>query len=106
MSHLVLIHNPPRRDARGRFLPRKGKGKGKPAAKGDARKVRPNPPSRAGIISVDVHELRYRHAENGENYFHPFRRNDVELIAMSDGTLRLRSRSGRPLWQEFPDGAR
>lgn len=71
-----------------------------------AGKARANPPTRAAVVSRDVHEIRYRHAENGLDYFHTFNRNDVELIAMSDGTLRLRSRKGNPLWENFPEGTR
>lgn len=77
---------------------------GAPGAGGTG--TRQNPPNRAGVISRDVHEIKYRHAENGLDYFHPFTRNDVELIAMTDGTLRIRSRSGKPLWHNFPEGAR
>lgn len=65
-----------------------------------------NPPPgrtrRAGEkMATSVHEIRYTHVEDGENYRHPFETDDVEMFAMPDGSIRIASRTGRRLWDEF-----
>lgn len=64
-----------------------------------------NPPGRrrhAGHrMATSVHEIRYTHAEDGANYRHEFETDDVQMFAMPDGSISIRSRSGRRLWDDF-----
>mgnify|MGYP001247297018 CR=1 FL=1 len=59
------------------------------------------PEDRPHLVSTDVHEIRYVHAVDGQPYRHQFRRGDVQLRALPDGSLELRSAAGRPLWANF-----
>lgn len=77
-----------------------------------AKNVRRNPPiftggkrkvsgSPAHLIGMSVYEIRYRHANDGKDYKHPFERDDVLMLGMPDGSLKIESASGKKLWQNF-----
>lgn len=54
-------------------------------------------------MSGNVHELRYTHDEDGDNYKHDFR-GDVEMWAVRRGDRRdilLTHKRGQPLWEDF-----
>ena len=54
-------------------------------------------------MSDDVHELRYTHTDDGEDYKHPFE-GEVEMWAVLAGGERrilLVHKQGKPLWEEF-----
>lgn len=56
-----------------------------------------------GALSMDVHEIRYTHIEDGEQYKHDFH-GDVELWAIKRRGLRevlLAHADGKPLWEDF-----
>lgn len=55
-----------------------------------------NPP---GVMG-EVYDIRYQHADDGENYVHDFGPG-VELEALDDGEIHLSHRDGLALWQEF-----
>ncbi len=55
-----------------------------------------NPPEGWG----EVHDLTYRHEEDGEDYIHEFGP-DVELEGQEDGTVLLVHADGKPLWADF-----
>lgn len=57
-----------------------------------------NPPGEP--IGRRVYAVLYRHAEDGGRYIHEFRPG-VELSGEADGSVRLASRTGRPLWRDF-----
>lgn len=51
-----------------------------------------------GVIGDNVHQIRYQHAEDGENYYHDFEKG-VKLIALDNGDVLLTS--DKPLWEDF-----
>lgn len=55
----------------------------------------------AHMIGISVFEIRYRHAADGKDYKHPFETDDVILLGMPDGSLKIESASGNRLWQHF-----
>ena len=57
---------------------------------------RQNPPDGWG----EVHDLTYRHEDDGEDYIHEFGP-DVELEGLSDGSVLLTHAEGSPLWADF-----
>jgi hypothetical protein len=55
------------------------------------------------LMSEDVHEIRYTHADDGRDYYHPFE-GDVEMWAvLRNGRheILLTHAAGQPLWEEF-----
>ena len=48
----------------------------------------------------DVHEIRYRHVVDGQDYVHRFGEN-VQIFAGGDGTASISHRGKRPIWAEF-----
>jgi len=60
-----------------------------------------NPP---GVMSHEVERIEYRHAQDGEAYFHDFGPG-VSLEAMKSGEVRIRKRGGGKVWDDF-DGQR
>lgn len=60
-----------------------------------------NPPS-ARVVSRDVVEIRYRHAEDGRLYKHTFKRGQVVLIANGKSArCVLKRKDGRAILREF-----
>ena len=58
-----------------------------------------------GQIAEDVHDIRYTHARNGEDFEHIFN-GEVEVFAVlrnGKRELLISHREGLPLWDEFPD---
>lgn len=58
-----------------------------------------------GRIGTDVHDIRYTHATNGEDFEHEFS-GEVEVFAVlrnGKKELLLSHVRGLPLWDEFPD---
>lgn len=55
-----------------------------------------NPPD----FGEEVHDVTYRHAEDGEDYIHSFGP-DVEMAALDDGTVLISRADGKPVWGEF-----
>jgi hypothetical protein len=55
----------------------------------------------AHMIGISVYEIRYRHAADGLDYKHPFETDDVMLLGMPDGSLKIESATGKRLWQNF-----
>lgn len=56
-----------------------------------------------GKIGNDVHDIRYTHAQDGEDYEHKFS-GDVEVWAVVRGGKRellLSHTRGLPLWDDF-----
>lgn len=53
------------------------------------------------LIGISVYEIRYRHAADGQDYKHPFETDDVLLLGMPDGSLKIESATGKRLWQNF-----
>jgi hypothetical protein len=54
-------------------------------------------------LSDDVHELRYTHIDDGDNYKHEFG-GEVEMwavLAGSDRRILLIHKRGEPLWEDF-----
>lgn len=59
-----------------------------------------------GIVSREVHQIRYKHTEDGELYQHSFqRRPGVMMVAIeqADGQrdVLLTGADGQPLWEDF-----
>lgn len=55
-------------------------------------------------MSDDVHEIFYTHRQDGEDYHHPFKRNEVEMWAIQRAGQRdllLTHKAGKPLWDDF-----
>ena len=50
--------------------------------------------------SKRVYEVRYRHVQDGHDYKHAFG-SGVCMELLSDGSIRIYSMSGKPLWQDF-----
>lgn len=92
---LVIVGNP------GRKRRAKTNGGKRAKAKGAAARARKNPAGAGTIISDSVTELRYIRRGDGQRYFHPFKPG-VRLVAQADGSLRLYSPVGLPLWKDFP----
>lgn len=73
------------------------------------RRVRNNPPlvifsnpRGARIVSHDVIEIKYRHADDGRLYRHRFARNQVEIVGNGRSTrCVLRRKDGRPILREY-----
>ena len=79
-SPLLVIHNPPIRVRR---------------MLGSSRVI--------GVMSQDVHEIRYTHAEDNESYKHEFG-DGVQMFAVERDGLRdihLTHVDGKPLWEDF-----
>lgn len=56
-----------------------------------------------GKIGKEVHDIRYKHAEDGKHYEHEFGK-DVEVYAVERNGKRdllLTHRNGEPLWDNF-----
>lgn len=72
-------------------------------------RARSNPPllifsnPRGGrIVSHDVIEIKYRHAEDGRLYRHKFARDQVEIIGNGRShRCVLRRKDGRPILREY-----
>lgn len=49
--------------------------------------------------------LEYVHVDDPEGFsrVHEFESDDVELWALPDGSVLLKSADGAPLWDDFPD---
>ena len=58
-----------------------------------------------GQIGRDVHEIRYTHVDDGQDYKHGFTGDDAEMFAIVRGDrhrdVLVTSRSGKALWGEF-----
>lgn len=58
-----------------------------------------------GQISNQVHQIRYKHADDGENYVHDFEDSPgVQMFAVQSGgghALLIVGRDGQKLWDEF-----
>lgn len=79
-SPLLVIHNPPIKVRR---------------MLGSSRVI--------GVMSQDVHEIRYTHADDGESYKHEFG-DGVQMFAVERDGLRdihLTHVDGKPLWEDF-----
>jgi hypothetical protein len=50
--------------------------------------------------SSRVYEIAYKHNEDGKAYKHTFKPG-VCLELLSDGSIRIYSRTGKPLWRNF-----
>lgn len=57
-----------------------------------------NPPRE--LIGKRVLEIRYVHAEDGQNYRHPFTRKDVKMYGLKDGSILIRC-AGARLFEDF-----
>lgn len=51
-----------------------------------------------GMIGERVYQVRYRHAEDGKDYYHDFG-SGVKLFALDNGDVLITS--DKPLWEEF-----
>ena len=51
-------------------------------------------------LSKRVYAVQYRHVEDGQDYEHTFK-TGVCMELLSDGSVRIYSRSGKPLWGDF-----
>lgn len=79
-SPLLVIHNPPIKVRR---------------MLGSSRVI--------GVMSQDVHEIRYTHADDGQSYKHEFG-DGVQMFAVErDGfrDIHLTHVDGKPLWEDF-----
>lgn len=56
-----------------------------------------NPPKGA-LMSENVHQIRYRHIEDDNDYFHDFAAG-VQMIALDNGNILLMS--DKVLWEDF-----
>lgn len=73
-----------------------------------ARKVRKNPslvvfgnPRKPGaLLSERAYAVQYKHVEDGQPYEHKFKAG-VCIELLSDGSVRLYHKSGKPLWGDF-----
>ncbi len=59
-----------------------------------------------GMVSEEVHEIRYRHAQDGEAYRHSFEVSPgVQMIAIEgpggQQSLLLVGKDGQSLWEDF-----
>lgn len=62
----------------------------------------------AGLISDNVHDIRYTHADDGKDYQHPFE-SDVLMLALDSGEhgresghdILLTGKDGQSLWEDF-----
>jgi hypothetical protein len=62
----------------------------------------------AGMISDDVHDIRYTHVDDGKDYQHPFE-SDVLMLALDSGEhgqdsghdILLTGKNGQSLWEDF-----
>lgn len=64
----------------------------------------PNPPSRNDeVLSSRVLEIKYRHAEDGQDYRHKFSAGDSLVTMDRRGVkyLAIIRADGRPLWKDF-----
>lgn len=62
---------------------------------------RRNPPEDGGaMFGSQVHQIRYRHASDGGNWFHDFAPG-VQMFAEPDGSVSIRHRDGRRVWEDF-----
>lgn len=59
-----------------------------------------NPPPRGELMGKRVYKIEYQHAKDGKNYFHDFG-SDVRMEALPDGSVRIYSTKGRPVWGEY-----
>lgn len=57
-----------------------------------------NPPEEGALMSENVYQVRYRHAENDKDYFHDFA-DGVAMIALDNGGILLKS--DKVLWEDF-----
>ena len=59
----------------------------------------------AGMVSRDVHEVRYTHMDDHKAYRHVFDSGDVQMYAIIRGRehrdVLLTGGSGQPLWKDF-----
>ncbi len=57
-----------------------------------------------GTMSKKVYEIKYRHDDDNQDYFHEFG-SGVEMIAVESSTgekqILLRHTNGKPLWEDF-----
>ncbi|MCP4902923.1 MAG: hypothetical protein GY906_38665 [bacterium] len=60
-----------------------------------------NPPRRGKRFGTAVFKVAYRHSEDGEAYEHTFTSDDVDVLAMPDGSIMLRSPNGERLWEDI-----
>jgi hypothetical protein len=88
---------------------RTGNPGGRRAARGKTRKrnaqigVAEERPGRGRkLMSRRVLEVEYEHIEDADGVvrFHPFK-TGVEMYALPDGSVLLKHRDGRPLWEDF-----
>ena len=59
-----------------------------------------------GMVSEEVHEIRYMHAQDGEAYRHAFEKHPgVQMIAIEgpggQQSLLLVGKDGQSLWEDF-----
>lgn len=73
--------------------------------KATKKRARRNP--RAVVIGDSAIDLSYsggkhkRHGNMKGPWVHEFESDDVEILGMADGTLKLQSKSGKKLWDVF-----
>lgn len=73
------------------------------------RRLKPNPnlavfanPAKGELMGTRVYAVEYQHAEDGDNYRHDFDGDDVSMVALPNGDIRLkRSKAHGPVWEEF-----
>ena len=57
-------------------------------------------PRVVGVLTSRVYAIQYRHATDGKDYEHKFKPG-VKIELLADGSLRVRSTRGKPLWGNF-----